>query len=141
MKTLVALALGLGTALGLTARAEDKAAPKLEGQYTLVSGKKFGTDADESAKKAEYTITKDKITIKGKDATFVMGYTVDAAATPNKIDLEILEGPDGAKGSKALGIVEKKGDDLKIAYSIEKDKRPADFDGKEGFLFVFKKAK
>ena len=39
------------------------------------------------------------------------------------------------------GIVEAKGDTLKLAYSIDKDKRPKDFDGKEGFMFEFKKAK
>ena len=40
-----------------------------------------------------------------------------------------------------MGIVELKGDVLKLAYSIDKDKRPKNFEGKEGFMFEFKKAK
>ena len=30
---------------------------------------------------------------------------------------------------------------LKLAYSMEKDKRPKNFDGKEGNMYEFKKAK
>ena len=69
---------------------------------------------------------------------FVIGYTLNPKATPPSIDLEILEGPEGTKGEKAHGIVERKGDDLRIAYAFEKDKRPKDFDGKDGMLFIFK---
>ncbi len=148
MKTIATFALGLGMLgfLGLTARAEEKKKEaaellKLEGKYTLVSGKKNGTALDEEAKKGKYTFTTDKITIEGMGVKFVMGYKVDAKATPMTIDMEILEGPEGTKGSKALGIIELKEDTLKIAYSLEKEKRPKVFDGKEGFHFELKKMK
>ncbi len=55
--------------------------------------------------------------------------------------MEILEGPEGTKGSKAQGIIEQKGDTLKIAYTTDKDKRPKDFEGKEGNVFDLKKTK
>jgi uncharacterized protein (TIGR03067 family) len=145
MKTIAVFALGLGLLgwAGLGTRADDKkddkAASKLEGKYTLVAGKKNGQAVDEDSKKAEYTITADKITIKGKDITFVMGYKLDAKASPNTIDMEILEGPEGTKGSKAYGIVELKDGTLKLAYSMEKDKRPKDFKGEKDFMFEFKK--
>ena len=152
MKTIAAFALGLGMLgfLGLPARAEDKKedkkedkgdASKLEGKYTLVSGKKNGAAIDEEAKKGKFSITAEKITIEGMGVKFVMGYKVDAKASPMTIDMEILEGPEGTKGSKALGILEMKDDTLKLAYSLDKDKRPKDFDGKAGFLFELKKAK
>jgi uncharacterized protein (TIGR03067 family) len=144
MKTTAGLALGLGMLgfLGL-ASAQDKKgeAPKLEGKYTLVAGKISGKDVGDDAKKGEYTFTADKITIKAMDLKFVMGYKVDAKTSPAQIDMEILEGPEGTKGTKAAGIVELKGDTLKLAYMIDKDKRSKDFDGKDGFYFELKKNK
>jgi uncharacterized protein (TIGR03067 family) len=144
MKTIAALALGLGLVgfVGVTAAQEKKGeAPKLEGKYKLVSGKVNGKDIDEEAKKSDYTITADKITIKGKEGSFVMGYKLNPKTTPVGIDMEILEGPEGTKGAKAEGIVELKGDLLKLAYSMDKDKRPKNFEGKEGNVFELKKAK
>lgn len=152
MKTLAAFALGLGLLgfVGLPTRADDKKdekdGVKLSGKYTLVGGKKNDKPIDEDAKKGEYDFGPDKITIKGNGITFVMGYKLVPKTNPAEIDMEILEGPEGTKGSKAAGIVEVKGDTIKLAYSMDKDKddklkRPKNFDGKEGFLFEFKKAK
>src|SRR5207302_1201024 len=84
--------------------------------------------ADENSKKAAYTIDDKKITIGDKEGKFVIGYKLDGT----KIDMEILEAPfEGLKGSKGYGIVEMKGDTLKLAYATEKDKRPKDFKGKD----------
>jgi uncharacterized protein (TIGR03067 family) len=143
MKTMAAFALGLGlVACGWAAEPEKKdEAPKLEGKFMLTGGKRDGKEIGDESKKGQYTITKDKITIKGMDASFVMSYKLDAKTTPVGIDMEILEGVEGTKGAKAEGIVELKGEVLKLAYSIEKGKRPKNFDGKEGFMFEFKKAK
>jgi len=152
MKTLIAFVVGLGlVGFASTAWADDKKdekgdAPKLSGKYTLVSGKKNDKPIDEDSKKGEYDFGPEKITIKGNGITFVMGYKLVSKANPAEIDMEILEGPEGTKGSKAAGIVEVKGDTLKLAYSMDKDKddkikRPKTFDGKEGFVFEFKKAK
>ena len=128
--------------LGSPAPAQEKEkAPKLEGKYTLVAGKKNGAAIDEESKKGEYTFTADKITIKGMDITFVMGYKIDPKPEPMNIDMEILEGPEGTKGSKAQGIIEVKGDTIKLAYSTDKDKRPKDFKGEKDFYFELKKAK
>lgn len=149
MKTIAAFSLGLGMValLGAPVWAQEKDkkgdAPKLEGKYTLVAGKVNGAAASDDSKKAEYTVTADKFTIGGKDIKFVMGYKIDAKTTPTNIDMEILEGPEGTKGTKAFGIVELKGDTLKLAYALGKDgeKRPKDFEGKAGFMFELKKAK
>jgi uncharacterized protein (TIGR03067 family) len=139
MRTVAVMSLMLS--VGLLARAEDKKAetPKIAGSYTLVSGKKDGEKTSEDAKKGKYTFDDKKITIAGKDGKFVMSYKLDG----KKIDMEILEAPfEGLKGAKAYGIVEAKGDTLKLAYATEKaDDRPKDFDGKKGFAFEFKKDK
>jgi uncharacterized protein (TIGR03067 family) len=143
MKTL-ALTLGLTACLALTGRADDKKDGKkldLTGKYTLVDGKKNGGAVDDKAKKATYTITADAITIAGGDAKFVISYKVKPDTSPAEIDLTIADGPDGSKGTPAVGIVELKGDTLKLAYSLDKEKRPKNFDGKDGFLFELKKDK
>ena len=138
MKPIAALTLVLS--VGLLGRAEDKKteAPKLVGTYTLVKGKKNGEPVGDDAKKPKYIIDDKKITMGDKDGKFVMSYKLDGT----KIDMEILEGPfEGLKGSKGYGIVEVKGNTFKLAYNTEKDKRPKDFDGKEGFAFEFTKDK
>ncbi|MDY3559749.1 TIGR03067 domain-containing protein [Gemmata sp. JC673] len=139
MKTF-ALVAGLVACSALIARAADEKLD-LAGTYTLVAGKKNGADVDATAKKAQYIVTADKFTIKGGEITFVMGYKLDAKATPAQVDMEILEGPEGTKGTKAIGILELKGDTLKIAYSLDKEKRPKEFDGKTGYYFELKKEK
>ncbi len=134
------LVAGLVACFALTTHAADEKID-LSGKYTLVAGKKNGTAVDDTTKKAEYSATADKFTIKGGEFKFVMGYKVDASAKPANIDMEILEGPEGSKGTKAVGIVEVKDDIVKLAYSLDKDKRPKDFDGKTGFYFELKKEK
>ena len=116
-------------------------APKLAGEYKLVSGKLNAVAVGDEAKKFEYTFTTEKMTIKNPEYKFVIGYKLDLKTTPINIDMEIQEGPEGTKGSKAMGIIEMKGEIVKLAYSMEKDKRPKDFEGKDGNLFELKKSK
>jgi uncharacterized protein (TIGR03067 family) len=71
----------------------------------------------------------------------VIGYKLKPATKPLEIDMAIAEGPDGTKGIAAVGIVEVKGDTIKLAYSLDKEKRPKDFEGKTGFLMELKKLK
>ena len=138
MKTL-ALAIGLTACLALAARADEKI--DLSGKYTVVGGKKNGANLDEKAKKAKYTATADSFTIEGGDVKYVFGYKLKAGTSPVEIDMAVAEGPEGTKGIVAVGIVEVKGDTLKLAYSLDKEKRPKDFEGKTGFLIELKKAK
>jgi uncharacterized protein (TIGR03067 family) len=139
MKTF-ALAVGLALCLGLTTRAADEKID-LTGKYTVVSGKKNGADIDEKAKKATYTVTADTFTIAGGDQKFVINYKLKPGTTPVEIDMSISEGPDGTKGATAVGIIEQKGETLKIAYSLDKEKRPKNFDAKDGYFVELKKAK
>lgn len=120
------------------APAADEKELTIAGEYTLVSGKKFGANIDEESKKGTFTIDREKITIMSMGVKFVIAYKLNAKAKPAAIDMEILEGPEGTKGEKALGIVDRDGDTLKLAYLLEKEKRPKDFDGKDGMLFTLK---
>ncbi len=143
MKSIAMLALGMGL-LGFVnseSQAQEKKEVKLAGKYTLLSGKTNGTAIQDEAKKGAYTFTDDRITIEGMGVKFVMSYKLDTATTPMNIDMDILEGPEGTKGTKAAGIFEMKDNMLKLAYSIEKDSRPKDFKGEKDFLFELKKAK
>jgi uncharacterized protein (TIGR03067 family) len=142
MKTTVAFALGLAlvTLLGRAA-AQKGEAPKLEGKYTLVAGKVRGKAVGDDWKKAEYEFTPVQVTIKGKAVSFVMGYKIDPSAEPMTIDMAVADGPEATKGTRAQGIIEVKGDTVKLAYSTEKDTRPKDFKGEKDFYFELKKAK
>lgn len=139
MKTF-AMAVGLAACLTLPTRAADDKID-ISGKYTVVSGKKNGADIDEKAKKASYTITKDTVTIAGGEQKFVISYKIKPDTKPTEIDMSVSEGPDGTKGAVAVGIIEQKGDTLKLAYSLDKEKRPKDFEGKAGYLVELKKAK
>ena len=132
-----ALAAGMLLTVGLAARAEDKIEA---GTYLVVSGKKEGKDIDEKAKKMKYTITADTFTIEGGKEKLVIGYKLKAG-TPMEIDMAVAEGPDGTKGSAAVGIVEVKGDTVKLAYSLDREKRPKSFEGKTGYYIELKKTK
>jgi hypothetical protein len=73
----------------------------------------------------------------------VISYKLDGTATPTKVEMKILEAPAAyadAEGARAYGLVAAKGDTLKLAYSLDKEKRPTDFSGKHGFAFELKKA-
>jgi len=124
-------------AVMMASMAEEKNAVSIVGEYTLISGKKLGMKVDGAALKGKYIIEKDKIIIES-ETKFVIGYKISTKAKPAHIDLEILEGPEGTKGEKSLGIVERTGDDLKLTYSLEKGMRPKDFDEKEAMSFLFK---
>ncbi|MCI0701162.1 MAG: TIGR03067 domain-containing protein [Planctomycetia bacterium] len=148
----VALALGLLACVGLSARADEKT--DLFGKYTLVTAKRDGKNLDDRLKKAKFTIAaykpnKDEpkkefdgvFTIAGGEVKFVIGYKLDTTAAPVALDMEFMDGPEGTKGSKAYGIVELKDGTLKLAYSLDKTKRPKTFDGKTDFYMELKKEK
>jgi uncharacterized protein (TIGR03067 family) len=153
MRTLLAAVLGV--VVLATGRSDNKKveagledvkfdADKLYGTWKITGGKKGGTDATDDAKKTVVTISKDKLVMEMKgpmgDMKFEFKYTIDAKVTPVAVDLEITEGPIG-KGEKRKGILELKGDDLKLAYPPEEGDRPAKFDDGKSHSFTLKKDK
>jgi uncharacterized protein (TIGR03067 family) len=119
-------------------------AAKLEGKWKITSGTKLGEKSDEKATAGMIVFKKDKIEIlEGEQVAFVISYKLDTKATPIGIDMKILEGPAG-KDSETEGIIELKGDELKLCYGMPGEKRPTKFESpKDGKLlyFVMKKDK
>ena len=140
-----AVAVALVSFAGADDKKKEFDAKKLEGKWTVTEGKKAGTALGDDAKKGHYVFEKGKISIytpDGEKPMFVLTYTIDAKASPVAIDMEITEGPgDGVKGTKAKGIVEFDGDDLKICYDAMGGDRPAKFDGDKAYYFKLKMAK
>ena len=136
-----ALAFTAAPVLGEEKKAEFDAS-KFEGKWKMTAGEKFGDKVDAKAMEGEVTINKDTIIIKGNDMTHMMKYKLDTKASPVAISMEGTEGP--AKGFKAEGIVEVKGDELKLCYAMPDEKRPTSFGTKKGdknLYFVMKRVK
>jgi len=146
----------LSTAFVLTllvsAGADDKKAEeknkldpaKLVGTYTLVSGERDGNKVpEENLKKTTVIITKETITLKGADGSFVIKYKADAKKTPATLEMEITEGPQGV-GAKSGGIIALKDDELKLCYAAMGGDTPKEFAAKKdsgNHYFVMKKKK
>jgi uncharacterized protein (TIGR03067 family) len=117
---------------------------KLVGTWTYVSAEEDGKKKTaDDFKKATVEITKETITLKSDDATYVIKYTLDTKKSPAQIAMEITKGPQG-EGAKSTGIIELKGDELKLCYDPMHGDAPKEFSAKEGsklHLFVLKPMK
>lgn len=136
----VVTALALSVTLTL---ADDKAdTSKLEGTYTVVSGKRDGKDLPKSDfDKSVVFIEKGKIYGHDKEKKEFFGatYTIDAKQKPWKISM-VSTSP--KKGEKAEGVIEVDGDTVKLAYALPGGKTPTTFEaGKDQQLFVLKRTK
>ncbi|MFO0797172.1 MAG: hypothetical protein U0804_06810 [Gemmataceae bacterium] len=145
MKTLYAVLVAgiVGFSGVLGASAQEKSAPKIEGTYAIVGGVKDGEKLGEKVKETPVKIDAKTIYLGKEDEQFVIGYKVEGKASPAKVEMVILKAPApfaDAKGTPAYGLVAAKGDTLKLAYSLDKEKQPTDFSGKHGFAFELKKA-
>jgi uncharacterized protein (TIGR03067 family) len=110
---------------------------KLIGTWSYVSGEEDGKKKTaDDLKGGTVEITKDTITLKSADATYVIKYTLDTKQTPAHISLEITKGPQG-EGAKSEGIIELKGDELKLCYPPMGGAAPKEFSAKEGSKMHF----
>jgi uncharacterized protein (TIGR03067 family) len=92
----------------------EKLAAKLVGTWTYVSAEWNGQKTDkEDLKDDKVTITRKTITLQSSSGTFVLNYTLDLKKTPVVVSMAMADNPK----ANAKGIVEVKGDDLKICYA------------------------
>lgn len=115
---------------------------KLIGAWKYVSAEKGGEAVpEERLKKQAVTIDKETFTLTGDDL-FIMKYEIDAKKSPAAINFTMVKSPFGA-GSKAAGILELKGDELKICYAPAGEAVPTKFEtkGSKAHYFVLKRGK
>jgi uncharacterized protein (TIGR03067 family) len=145
MRTAIRLSAGvfllIWSPLGAADKDDKFDANKMVGTWTYVSVEKNGQKADnDSIKEGKVTIAKDKLTLEGSAGTFVLKYKLDTTKKPVTIDMEMTEG--AGEGSTAKGIIEVKGDELKLCYSTSGE-APKKFEAKEGSdhrLVILKRA-
>jgi len=102
----------------------------LLGEYIMVSGKDNGEQVPEERIKGNVVrITDDTITAVDRDEKeiYVAKYMLDTTHTPYRIMMTVAGGPRESKGDKAEGIVELKGDTLRMAYAYAGGDVPKDF--------------
>ena len=135
-----ATAVGL-FALSVTAQdrpGEKGGALKLEGTYTIVSGEEGGEPIPEPRIKGSVVkFTADKITGTDKDRKefFAATYKLDTSKTPHRIVMKSTT----PKESETTGLVEKKGETLRIIYALPGGEEPTEFKTKEKQqMFVLK---
>jgi len=135
------LALGLTTAR--LATAADKDGEELAGGYTIESGEKFGVpEPEERIKGSTVRITEDRVVVTDKDKKEVYGmsYVLDTATKPWKITMTAKLGP--SEGTVAKGLIEKKGDTVRLIYALPGGEMPTDFKtGEKQLMFVMKNVK
>ena len=89
-------------------------------------------------------ITGDSIVVADKDdkEIYVAKYTLDTTKTPIGIKMTETGGPRGRKGQKAVGMIARDGDTVKLCYCYEGGIVPSEFKTKAGekqLCFVMKR--
>jgi uncharacterized protein (TIGR03067 family) len=118
-------------------------ANQILGTWNYLSGEKNGVELNEDHfTDQEVVITKDDITLKSLQLTFVINYEFVENTLPQAVKMTITKSPFGA-GQKTNGIIELNKDTLKICYPPMGGDSPTKFDGKAGsgqYYFVLKRA-
>jgi uncharacterized protein (TIGR03067 family) len=111
------------------------AANPFEGSYEIVAGEENGKELpEEHVKGSTVRITGDSIVVADKDEKelYVVKYVLDSTESPAKLTMTETGGPRGRKGAKAVGIIGKDGDALKLCYCYEGGIVPTKFKTKAG---------
>ena len=128
-----AVSLGL-FALAVTAQdrpGEKDGAAKLEGTYTIVSGEEDGQPIPKDRIKGSVVkFTRDRITGTDKDKKefFAATYTLDKSKSPWRIKMKSTT----PKEAEAVGLIEKKGDTVRLIYALPGAPEPTEFKTKKG---------
>lgn len=115
----------------MTTAFADETPLKLDGTYTIVAGEKNGTEIP--ADKLMGSIIKfDGETVLGTDKDkkefFGCTFQIDKTTSPHTISMTSTA---PMKGEKAVGIIEMKGDTVKLCYALPGGDAPKEFKTKE----------
>ena len=125
-----AAAVGL-VLLGPAAARDDKAAPKLDGTYTIVAGEEHGKALPEDRVLGSVvTFAGGKITGTDKDKKefFAASYTLDTSKSPTVIRMKST----APKEAEATGLVKKERDTVTIIYALPGSPAPTEFNTTKG---------
>jgi uncharacterized protein (TIGR03067 family) len=136
------IATTLAIAAAPTSRADDLKAADLVGGYEIVSGEKFGIqEPEERIKGSTVRFTADRVVVMDKEEKEVYGATYELKpgehdAAKIVMTSKLSDMPDQV----ALGLVEKKGDEVRLIYAIPGGEAPREFKTKDKqLMFVLKK--
>jgi len=123
----------------ILAEDKDKKSSPLEGTYTIVSGEEDGkTTPKEKIAGGKVTFSADNITGTDKDRKefFAAAYKLDTSTKPWTITMTGT----APKSVKSVGVVEVKGDTLRICYALPGGDKPNGFFTKQKqHMFVLKR--
>lgn len=149
--TTFGIGIGLGLALLLPpaptqARGDDETtADSILGTYTYESGKRGREEIEKDRLRGKVQITRDTILLLGEGGSedFVIRYefTPGEAGKPAKLKMEITKGVvEDAVGSRAAGLIERKGDTVRLLYDFQDGRTPDDLEPDDAMqhLFVLK---
>jgi len=145
----ITIALGLVSALLVAAQAVgDKPAQagsglkasELVGGYTIVSGEKFGTEEpEERIKGSTVRFSDDRVVVTDKDKKEVYGATYELEPGEGKTRIKMTSKLGSKEGEVARGLIEKKGDEIRLIYALPGGEEPTEFKTKEKqLMFVMK---
>ncbi|HJZ91193.1 MAG TPA: TIGR03067 domain-containing protein [Gemmataceae bacterium] len=105
---------------------------QLEGEWTMVSGKRDGQKLPDDFVKSGKRVAKDGVsTVTFGDPLFMKArLTIDPGKKPKTIDYEVIDGQ--GKGKTVLGIYEIDGNTVKFCFAAPDKERPTEFASKEG---------
>ena len=138
-----------GLSLSLTARAQDQTqqpaalTPKsLVGLYTITSGEKYGAPIPEDEiRGSTVRFTVDRVVVVDRDKKELYGATYTLHSDRKPCQIVLVSKLANQEDSKAEGLIERQGDQLKLIYALPGGQAPSEFKTKERqLLFVMKKA-
>jgi uncharacterized protein (TIGR03067 family) len=133
MRVFVALIVVLGLVRAGDAQdAARKEMSRLEGKWSMVSGKSDGREMPKELVKTGRRVAKGgETTVEvGGRVLFKARFRIDPAKKPKAIDYTMTEGP--TKGKTQLGIYELDGDTVKFCFAAPGKERPTEFTADEG---------
>jgi uncharacterized protein (TIGR03067 family) len=144
LRNTIAIGLtGLLLTAGWSVAREDKGGPmKLAGDYTIVAGQREGQkETPEHIQGTQVSFTDDTITVTDKDKkeTYVATYKIDESKSPKVITMTEKAGP--SRGERARGLIEKRGDTVKLIYALPGGDMPTGFEKTKDkqLLFVLRR--
>jgi uncharacterized protein (TIGR03067 family) len=129
LRTLAIATVVSAVAFTLPANAADKAIP--DGNYVAVAGEREGKPlTEDQLKGVTFRFDGDKMVITDKTGKEIhkCTHTVDTSAKPWRITMKVA---DSAGDKTVVGLIEKDGDTVRIAYPLAGGETPTEFKTKE----------